>query len=172
MKAYLDNNVISAIAKNDTPPESDALKRLLNAYEEGKVDLVTSEVTLQEINAYQGPASIRETFQRIKQVPIVRWDQLSGVHSYGDERTWIHAWWWIRTWINAPTIHNDPVYVSLLDLGVEVVDAQHVFVATKNACDSFLTCDRGILHRASDIKKLCGGPVVQKPSRFVEAEGW
>jgi hypothetical protein len=76
MKAYLDNNVISATAKNDTPPESDALKRLLNAYEEGKVDLVTSEVTLQEINAYQGPASIRETFQRVKKVPIVRWDQL------------------------------------------------------------------------------------------------
>jgi predicted nucleic acid-binding protein len=162
MKAYLDNNVISAIAKNDTPTESDALKRLLKAYEEGKVDLVTSEVTLQEINKYHGSASVQETFQRVKKVPIVRWDQLIGTKSYGDE----------RTWINAPVIHNDPVYGSLLNLGVKVVDAQHVFVATKNACDPFLTCDGGILHRAPAIKDVCGGLVVQKPSRFVAVEGW
>jgi predicted nucleic acid-binding protein len=162
MKAYLDNNVISAIAKNDTPTESDALKRLLDAYEEGKVDLVTSEVTLREINAYQGPASVRETFQRVEKVPIVRWDQLIGIHSHGDE----------RTWINQPMIQNDPIYSSLLNLGVKVVDAQHVFVAAKNASDAFLTCDKGILHRAPAIKGLCGGLVVQRPSCFVAAEGW
>jgi hypothetical protein len=46
MKAYLDNNVVSAIAKDDTKTESDALDRLLTAYQEGQVDLVTSEVTL------------------------------------------------------------------------------------------------------------------------------
>jgi predicted nucleic acid-binding protein len=156
VKAYLDNNVISAIAKNDTPSESDALRRLVDAYEEGKVDLVTSEVTLQEINAYQGPASVQETFQRLKK--IVRWDQLIGMHSHGDE----------RTWINAPMIQNDPVYGSLLKLGVGTVDAQHVFVAAKNACDPFLTCDGGILHRAPAIQDLCGGLIVQRPSRFVE----
>jgi predicted nucleic acid-binding protein len=161
-KAYLDNNVVSAIAKNDTPTESDALRRLLDAYEEGKVDLVTSEVTLHEINRYQGPASIQETFQRLRKVPIVRWDQLIGMHSHGDE----------RTWINAPIIQNDPAYGSLLKSGVKAVDAQHVFVAAKNACDPFLTCDGGVLHRALAIKDLCGGLVVQRPSRFVATEGW
>lgn len=53
MKAYLDNNVVCAIAKDDTPAESDALDRLLVAYEEAKVGLVTSELTLEEIKAYR-----------------------------------------------------------------------------------------------------------------------
>jgi hypothetical protein len=51
MKAYLDNNIVSTIAKNDTPTETDAIKRLLDAHDEKKVELVTSEVTLQEIKA-------------------------------------------------------------------------------------------------------------------------
>jgi hypothetical protein len=162
VKAYLDNNIVSAIAKNDTPKESEALKRLLDAYEGGKVDLVTSEVTLQEINAYrEPPPAVHETFQRLKKVPIVRWDQLKGVHSYGDE----------RTWINAPLIENDPMYNSLLKLGVKTVDAQHVFVAVKNACDPFLTCDGGILHRAPNIRSLCNLSV-QRPSLFVPTQGW
>jgi predicted nucleic acid-binding protein len=162
MKAYLDNNVVSAIAKNDTPTESDALRRLVGAYEEGKVDLVTSEVTLQEINAYQGgPASVQETFERLKKVPIVRWDELIGIHSHGDE----------RTWISVPMIRNDPMYGSLLKLGVKTVDAQHVFVATKNACDPFLMCDGGILHRAPNIRSLCSLGV-QRPSLFVATQGW
>jgi predicted nucleic acid-binding protein len=49
VKAYLDNNIIGAIAKDDHPVESDALDRLLKAKDEGKVDLVTSELTLAEI---------------------------------------------------------------------------------------------------------------------------
>jgi hypothetical protein len=53
------------------------------------------------------------------------------MHSYGDA----------RTWINTPMVENDPDYSALLKLGVKIVDAQHVFVAAKNACDVFLTCD-------------------------------
>jgi hypothetical protein len=49
--AYLDNNIVSAIAKDDEPTESDALDRLLEANDEGKVHLVTSKLTLMEIKA-------------------------------------------------------------------------------------------------------------------------
>ena len=56
MKTYLDNNVVSAIAKDDTASESEALDRLVRAYEQGKVELVTSEVTLGEIKRFAGPA--------------------------------------------------------------------------------------------------------------------
>jgi hypothetical protein len=44
MKAYLDNDIVSAIARDDNAPESDAITRLLTVYEEGKIELVTSEV--------------------------------------------------------------------------------------------------------------------------------
>jgi len=59
MKAYLDNNIVSAIAKDDHPADSEALDRFLKAKDEGKVDLVTSELTLEEIKKYQGPMQPR-----------------------------------------------------------------------------------------------------------------
>jgi hypothetical protein len=163
MKAYLDNNVVSAIARDDNAFESSALDRLLSAYEEGKVKLVTSEITLEEIKAYRGPGRppVERTFRLLEKVPIVRWDELMGVNSYGDK----------YTWINTPMIQNDPVYDELLSLGLGVVDAKHVFVGAKQSCDTFLTCDKGILHRAADIRNLCG-MVVQKPSELVAGQGW
>jgi hypothetical protein len=164
VKAYLDNNIVSAIAKDDLPAESEALDRLLKAMDEGKVQLVTSELTLQEIDKYQDPMQqprVKRIFRLLQKVPIVRWDELVGMHSYGDA----------RTWINTPMIENDPDYSALLKLGVKTVDAQHVFVAAKNACDVFLTCDGGILHRAPDIKKRFG-LTVQKSSGFVASQGW
>jgi len=161
--AYLDNNIVSAIAKNDERAESDALDRLLEAKDEGKVRLVTSELTLREIKGYQGrmrPQLVR-TFRLLEKVEIVRWDKLVGMHSYGDH----------RTWITTPLIDNEPDYSALLALGLKTVDAQHVFVAAKQACDAFLTCDGGILHRAGDIEKQFG-VLVQEPSVFVASQGW
>ena len=160
---YLDNNIVSAIAKNDERAESDALDRLLEAKDEGKVRLVTSELTLREIKGYQGrmrPQLVR-TFRLLEKVEIVRWDKLVGMHSYGDH----------RTWITIPLIDNEPDYSALLALGLKTVDAQHVFVAAKQACDAFLTCDGGILHRAGDIEKQFG-VLVQRPSVFVASQGW
>src|SRR5262249_1800333 len=130
MKAYLDNNIISAIAKDDEPAESDALDRLLTAWRKGKVDLVTSELTLAEIRRYQDTrmrAAIERIFRLLEKVEIVRWDELVGIHSYGDA----------RTWINTPLIENRPEYGALLKLELKDTDAQHVYVAGKQACDTF-----------------------------------
>jgi predicted nucleic acid-binding protein len=163
MKAYLDNNIVSAIAKDDTPAETDALSRLLTAYEAGKVDLVTSEVTHTEIKKYDVSMRPRVEwiFRLLHKVPMVQWDKLLGMHSHGDQ----------HTWITSPIVQTDPLYGKLHDLGVETTDAQHLFVAAKNACDVFLTCDGGVLARRDAIKKLCG-VTVQKPSEFVAAQGW
>jgi len=54
MKAYLENNVVSAIGKDDTASESDSRDRLLVAYNEGKVNLVTCELALSEMKSYIG----------------------------------------------------------------------------------------------------------------------
>jgi hypothetical protein len=163
LKAYLDNNVVSAIAKDDTAAESDALDRLLAAKDAGRVNLVTSELTLAEIKRYAGPARkvVERTFRLLEKVPVVRWDELLGMHSYGDA----------RTWITSPLIQNDPLYDSLLKLGLQQVDAQHVFVAAKHNCAVFLACDGEVLARANDIRQLCG-LAVQEPSDLVAGEGW
>ena len=41
MKVYLDNGIVSTIVMDDNAPESAALYRLLAAYGDGEVDLVT-----------------------------------------------------------------------------------------------------------------------------------
>jgi hypothetical protein len=118
MKVYLDNNVVSAIARDDTAPESDALDRLLAAYDEGKVDLVTSDLSLGEIKQYVGSGRklTERTFNLLKKVPVPPWDELLGVHSYGDA----------YTWINSPLIQSDELYASFLGLGLKAVDARHL----------------------------------------------
>ena len=42
--------------------------------------------------------------------------------------------------------------------------------SAKNACEVFLTCDKGVLARRDAIKTLCG-VAVQKPSEFVAGRG-
>jgi hypothetical protein len=134
MKAYLDNNVVSSIARDDTASESDALDALMAAYDAGKVDLVTSELTLEEIKKYSSPRRkpVERTFRLLEKVPVVGWDELLGIHSYGDQ----------YTWISSPMIQNDSLYDALL---LDTTDARHVFVAAKQSCTVFLTCYRGIL---------------------------
>jgi hypothetical protein len=63
------------------------------------------------------------------------------------------------------------MYDKLQAASLESVDAQHIFVATKQACISFLTCDKGIRRKAQIIRTLCGIDV-QKPSAFASAQGW
>jgi len=160
LKAYLDNNVVSAIAKDDTEEESDALYALLIAHEAGHVLLVTSELTLQEIKKYSGAnrKRVEWTFRLLEKVPVVQWDRLLGIHSYGD----------VHTWISSPMIENDKLYDALLNMGLGDIDAQHVFVASKQECAVFLTCDGGILARAEKVTTLCG-LIVRKPSALVAA---
>jgi predicted nucleic acid-binding protein len=163
LKVYLDNNVVSAIARDDTPSESYSLDVLLSAYEHGKVELVTSEVTLDEIKRYFGRERkvVERTFRLLKKVLVVRWDELIGMNVYGDR----------YTWINSPIIQNDRMYDDLLKLGLDTTDAQHLFVATKTACAIFLTCDSQVLAKAAGIHKLCGLELL-KPSEFVAGQGW
>ena len=163
-KIYLDSNIVSAIAKDDTPTESEALNRLLQAWDDKKVDLVTSEVTLWEINAYQDELKrrfVERTYRRLAKAQIIRWYELAGMHSYGDR----------HTWISTPIIQKDPAYEALLALGLQVVDAQHVFVAVKQKCNVFLTCGGGVRDRAAAIKDQFE-LIVQKPSEFVASQGW
>ena len=130
--------------------------------EEGKVDLVTSELTMQEIKPYQGPKAVERICRLLPKVKVVRWDELVGMHSYGNAHTWFAM----------PPINDYPEYGALLKLGLEVTDAQHVHVAGKQACDTFLTCDRGILRRAAGITNIFPSLTVQKASQLVASQGW
>jgi predicted nucleic acid-binding protein len=164
VKAYLDNNVVSAIVKDDILSQSDALSRLLEAGDQGKVQLVTSEITLEEIKRVPSKhrRPLERTFRLLEKIPVVRFEELIFITNDGNGNNW-------------PMIQNDPLYENLLSLGLESTDSKHLLVATKQSCEVFLTCDNtprtGILRRAGQIKTLCG-VVVQRPTEFVADNGW
>jgi predicted nucleic acid-binding protein len=164
MKAYLDNNVVSSIVKDDIESQSDALSRLLEAGDQGKVQLVTSEITLEEIKRVplRHRPPLERTFRLLKKVPVVQWEELLFITGDGSGNNW-------------PVIQSDLLYKNLLSLGLEVTDSKHLFVATKQSCEVFLTCDNsprtGILRRAAELKTLCS-LLVQRPSEFVATNGW
>jgi len=49
MKVYLDNSVVSAIARDDIPQEFEAIGKIHKAYDAGILDLWTSKFTSEEI---------------------------------------------------------------------------------------------------------------------------
>jgi len=157
MRLYLDNNIVAAIARRQQPSQAEALNYLLQAYENREVLLATSDITRDEIQRapQRHQAPLNDTFDRLAKVPIVRWEDLDHITSDGMGNNW-------------PVLEKDQLYQCLLTLGLELIDAQHVFVAARTSCNAFLTCDGVILHHRNAIKDLCG-MVVQRPSDFVKS---
>jgi predicted nucleic acid-binding protein len=162
MRAYLDNNIVSSIVKDDNPSQSAALTRLVEAYDQKKIELVTSQLTLDEIK--QTPEAHRprleRTFYLLAKVPVVQWETLVAMSNFVSTGSRIVS----------PIFQDDPLYKALQALGVEVMDARHLFVAAKQRCDAFITCDGGVLSQANQIQKLCN-LIVQRPSEFVASQG-
>jgi predicted nucleic acid-binding protein len=162
MKAYLDNNVVSSISRDDNASESDAISRLLDMYDQGALELVTSEITLQEIQKVppEHRRPLERTYRLIEKVPLVSSASLLYINSYGSG----------SSWVSSPVFQNDPLFDELVGLGLEPTDATHIYVATKNSCDAFITCDdsrkTGILRRTVAIAQLCCISV-QRPSELV-----
>src|SRR5437773_1022035 len=93
MKAYLDTNVVSAIARDDIPQESGALEKLLRASEQNSVELLTSRITEEEIARYSGAGRrvLDRIYRLMRKVAYVETSTLLGIHSYGDRYTWISS---------------------------------------------------------------------------------
>jgi len=130
--------VVSAIARNVDASESDALDGLLAAQDEGKVEIVTSKITHEEMQQYPGESrpQVERIFRLLSKVPIVQFEELLGINVCRDQ---------YGGCIDSPIIKNDPMYDDLQRQGLRYVDARHVFVAAKQGCDAFLTCDKASL---------------------------
>jgi predicted nucleic acid-binding protein len=167
MKAYLDTNIVSALVRDDVPSESEALSRLLEAEDDGRVQLVASNLTLEEINRVPPEylPRLERQFYLLEKVAVVRWDELVFARPVASTKPGLVG----------PLSVNEPMYDRLLNAGLDVNDARHLFVAAKQACQAFITFDNsrrtGILRRASRIQSLTG-MAVQRPSEFLAAQGW
>ncbi len=133
MKVYLDNTVVSAIARDDMPLEIEALGKILDAFSAGELELVTSKFTLEEIE--NAPAEERRPIEKIylllKKVPHVERQVLRGFNMN----------WDLYNSISSPMIEDDPLWVKLKKTGLDGNDAYHAMLAIKAECNVFLTAD-------------------------------
>ncbi len=135
MKVYLDNDMVSSIARGDMPEDVEgALMQLLELKDVGSLELVTSEVSFKEIEGYKGKD---ERILRVVYLLLEKVRSAPTVPLIGVPRT---------------RFFTDPVYSQLRAL-LKEEDALHVFQAIKNRVNVFLTLDGGILARKGEIKR-------------------
>ncbi len=133
MKAYLDTNILSAIVRDDYPKESEALDKLLEFAEAGKVEIVTSELTRKEIERYQGQQSksVQRVYRLVGRVNFLEDHKLLGFHS--ESYPWGGG--------SFPLVEDDRISSELRQIGLERTDAHHLMLAIRAGCEVFLTYD-------------------------------
>jgi predicted nucleic acid-binding protein len=138
MKAYIDNSVISALAKGEFPAETSAFEELLARFEASQIELVTSELTAKEIEPYVGNSkeNMRATFTRLLSVGFIEDHRVVGFHSQ----------WSSMGGAANPLVEDDLISHALRKIlpvkKKNRVDAHHLMLAIRAACDVFLTCDK------------------------------
>lgn len=165
--AYLDTNIVSRLAKTDTPaPVQAALASLLELFNQQKLELVTSDLSKKEIdklsdvpNIDRDKLSLAVVVTLLKKIPFIEDQKLLGIHSQ----------WGRFGGVSHPLIEDDPISSTLRGLGLDRTDAHHVMLAIRARCDVFLTLDkRTILNRRSEIEKLY--PIrLMDPEEFARA---
>lgn len=128
-KVYLDTCIISGLAKEDLPQkEQDALFQLLDLHDRGELSLVTSYITLTELEKI--PAEFRRRheifFRLIKKIPVSR-------------AIWVNDKW---TLVVGGGKRVDPLFTRLKTILPDENDVYHVFQALKSNCFYFVTTDR------------------------------
>jgi len=158
---YLDTNIISGLAKEDlTTNEHDALRHILEAYKQGKVSLVTSPITKEEIGKI--PVEHRSKHETIynllSDVPIARTFRRGarGMSGFGFSMS-----------MSAGRKILDPMFKALIALLPDKDDAKHLYHAAKSEVQYFLTTDKKtILNYCNKIKEICDVKAVS-PQEFL-----
>ena len=161
---YLDNALVSAVAKQEFWVDLTALSELFRLSAQGAFGLVTSEVTLREIERCRNPQTkieILSVYDGLAKVTLVEKERLLGFSSNWGE----HGGW------SNPIIENDSQWLRLRQLGLSDTDAHHVMVAIRAGCSSFLTIDhRSILQKRESVHQEFAIRL-ERPSEFLASHG-
>ncbi|SPD71757.1 hypothetical protein PITCH_A1020002 [uncultured Desulfobacterium sp.] len=162
LTAYLDTCIVSGIAKQDLKPEQQkAMSEILKNRKEGKVFIVTSRIAKDEIEKipeqYRG--SHESIYYLIADVPVARTVTIYPGGSMGLG---------MGLSLGASTPVPDPIYIALKNLLRDEKDAEHIFQASKNNIQYFITTDeRTILSYSDKIVKISNVKVIS-PIEFNE----
>jgi len=148
---YIDTNIVSRLAKADmTPPVGAALINILELFNQGKLELVTSDLSKKEIDKLNSVPNIDRdkwnldvVVSLLKKVPFVQDHKLIGFNSYWDR----------LGGFSNPIMEDDHISATLRGIGLDRTDAHHLMVAIRAECDVFLTLDkRTILNRRTEVE--------------------
>jgi hypothetical protein len=162
MKVYFDNDVVSAISRRDGDvAELRAIDQLREEARAGRIVLGTSRQSQWEMERAP-PHHQAKLKTGLSGLNVSEDDhKLLGFYSLTDQ---------YGGFISNPMftdIVDEQLYSYLLDCGLKPDDAKHLMYAVHTGHERFLTCDRGILYRRSDLEKRCPSIRVQKPSELV-----
>jgi predicted nucleic acid-binding protein len=142
---YLDNCIICALAKDDTPDPS--LDRLCELIEQGQIKVCTSKHSLVEIQRCSRQDLMKTSkrfYSILSKVPYIEDHKHIGQWHLTDH---------IGTWISNPQIEEHPTAWRLREL-LDRDDAHHLMIAIEAGCSVFLTLDRNtILNKRVAIEK-------------------
>jgi hypothetical protein len=133
---YLDNNIISAMGKDDMGGlEASPITIISAMFDAGQVTLCTSDVNKEELDKWEGDKKpvVLQLYNLLPKVPHVERQELQG-HTYADRGGTVLAWLMSA---------DHPLWSKLRrTVGLCTLDAHHLMVAILANCDVFLTCDK------------------------------
>jgi predicted nucleic acid-binding protein len=143
-KAYLDNNLVGALAQGQfSEDELGAIYQLIDLSHAGRISLVTSPRTLDEISRVpeEHRAPHEAIYAFLKKVPTV------------DEDVLLTQTLSAAPGPKSPVVVQDADIHWLYSILKHRIDAQHVYYAVKSECAYFVTTDqKTILSRAGEIE--------------------
>lgn len=160
---YLDSVLVCEIYSNDQKQEeSAAFEAVMDSHSAGQLQLVTSQVTKDEID--QCPEEWKKmhmkAYRLLTKVRYIPAQEHKGYASQSDQ-------FGFTSW---PIMDGHPTWVRLREIGLDEKDAHHVTLAIENQCDWFLTCDkRTILARRAEIEKAFPAIKLMLPSELMSS---
>lgn len=160
MLVYLDTNLVSSIARDDHKVETEAIATVLLLKEIGHIQLITSQVTGEEIDRCTGPhrEEILTVFEKMRMVPYINKEVHLGYDSYWEDD--------FGAWSN-PLYDVDKVWYELTQIGLDSTDAHHVMLALRGSCNVFLTLDSKTILKHREKVEVAFQIKLQKPSEFL-----
>ena len=162
LRAYLDTNLVSALAKRDIPQsEVDALLELVELMHRGRLALVTSSVTEEEIDRVpeEHRAPHQGIYALLKKIPVVA-EAVARPRIVQALRPGVPR-------IITPATMEHADLNRLRQILPDSNDARHIFHALENGMTYFVTADRKtILRYAREIESKFPIRIVS-PSQLV-----
>jgi len=148
VRAYMDQDVLSALVKHDMPKEEDdsALERLTRLSHDGRITLFVSDVHGREIQpfTFERKEEVEQLYANSPKAPFVDDHTVLGGATVGDQ--YGGSVWY-------PLVADHPTSRKLREMGLDRTDAHHLVIAIQHGFKIFLTFDKKIRHHRVEIEK-------------------